>query len=59
MKECKKWWDNDSMEGDWDYEHYAAIGWDRALEWVLSTGYIDDYGDEILDFRQIRKELEE
>lgn len=36
MKEFKKWWDKDSMEGDWDYEHYAAIGWERALEWVLS-----------------------
>ncbi len=36
MKEFKKWWDKVSMEDDWDYEHYAVIGWERALEWVLS-----------------------
>ena len=37
MKEFKKWWKKDSMEGDWDYERYAERGWEAALEWVLKN----------------------
>lgn len=33
-KEFKVWWDMVSMEGDWDYEKYAELGWITALTWA-------------------------
>lgn len=58
MKEFEKWQDKEHINvGIWTTA--ARNGWKAALRYVLSTGYIDDYGDEILDSRQIRKELEE
>ena len=33
-KEFKIWWDKVSMEGDWDYENYAELGWIAALDWA-------------------------
>lgn len=33
-KQFEKWWKKVSMEGDWDYENYAQLGWEAALEWA-------------------------
>ncbi len=35
MEQFEKWWNEVSMEGDWDYEKYAKLGWEEALDWVL------------------------
>ena len=66
MKEFKKWWKKDSMEGDWDYERYAERGWEAALEWVLSIdsgfcscGVPNDSWQEEGALAKIEKELKD
>lgn len=55
MKEFEKWWNKVSMEGDWDYEEYAKLGWQEALEWVLNN--FDGKTDFLTLGTRVREEL--
>lgn len=55
MEEFEKWFAKSTIRDI--RKSYCRDTWKAALEWVLSTGYIDDYIDEILDYRQVKKEL--
>lgn len=53
MKEFEKWWNKVSMEGDWDYENYALMGWRAALEMVLDEIRLSPLSEQL-----IKEELE-
>ena len=38
-------------------EKQRQKGWEAALKWALKSGYIDDYGDDIINSWDIEEEL--
>ena len=63
MKEFDKWFINRddfscAAKSEIEEERESSeLSWRAALEWALKSGYIDDYGDDIINSWDIEEEL--
>lgn len=60
MKEFEKWIEQKTFyHKDTEFHIAASFAWKAALEWALKSGYVDDYGDDIINSWDIEEELGE
>ncbi len=57
MKQFEKWWNYNHLLRTHCPKKIAIEIWKAALEWALKSGYVDDYGDDIINGWDIEEEL--